>query len=707
MLFLLASALAVEGMWEPAQLVGQAEALRAAGFPGDPARLARLDQAPLGAVVTFGGCTGSFVSPDGLLVTNHHCVTGYLQQATRDGEELWRDGFYAPTRADERSAGPGASVYIPIEYRDVTPAIRDKVPASLDDAGRKLLMEDRIKKAVAACEKPGGRRCRVASYFEGLRYTLVVEQELKDVRLVMAPPDSVGNYGDDLDNWHWPRHSGDFAFVRAYVAPDGRAAPYAPDNVPYRPRHWLRVDPAGVGPGDFVMVAGYPGGTARWLTGTELELHATRGIPADIERAAWTLDLLQSTVKADPGTSNALMPVIGWVSNSLFNDRGVLDAFRRSGVVDQVKARDAALRVWVDADRARQAKYGPALDELDRRLRERAATFPRDHAMAWLGRSSLVSAANTLVRWAENQQKPDARRELGFQERDRERTWARLERMQRGIELGSERQFVRRMLLDVARLPPEQAVPELAAWLGPGDPEQRVDAAVERLFRSPELATVEGRRDAFHATPRELDAREDGFLSLARALWPFYERQREADRAHEGAMARLRPVYAEALRTFDPRHAYADANGTLRVTFGTVQGYSPRDAVSLGPQTTLEGIVEKAGDAPYNAPPKLLDAIRGGRRGPYLDPKLGSVPVNYISDLDITGGNSGSPTLNAEGRLVGLAFDGNVEGLASDYLFDAPRTRCIHADIRYVLYYLDAVTDADPLLRELGVTPAW
>lgn len=707
MLLLVVLALAVEGMWEPAQLLDQAPGLRAAGFAGDPAQLARLDLAPLGAVVSFGGCTGSFVSPDGLLVTNHHCVTGYLQQATREGEELWRDGFYAPTRADERSAGVGASVYLPVAYQDVTAAVVDKVPVRLDDAGRKRLMEDRIKKLVAACEQPGGRRCRVASYFEGLRYSLVAEQELKDLRLVMAPPDSVGNYGDDLDNWHWPRHSGDFAFLRAYVAPDGKPAPYAPDNVPYRPGRWLTVEPRGVGPGEFVMVAGYPGRTDRWLTGTELEVEATRATPGDLAREEWTLAMLQEVMEADPDTRNALMPVAGYVSNGLFYSRGVLDSFAKSGAVEQVKARDAKLRAWVGADPAREARYSAALDELERRVVARAATLERDKAMAWLGRATLLSAANTIQRWAWNQLQPDARRELGFQERDRERTLARLERLQRSLEVTSERRYLRQMLLEVARLPADQAVPELVAWLGPGDPEQRVDAALDRLFAAPELVTVEARKRWFQSPARAVAASSDGFLSLAVALWPWYERQQAEDRAHAGAMARLRPLYAEALRAFDPANAYSDANGTLRVTFGTVQGYSPRDAVIHAPQTTLEGIVEKSGDWPYNAPPRLLDAIRSGRRGPYLDPRLGSVPVNFTSDLDITGGNSGSPSVNGEGKLVGLAFDGNLEGLASDYLFDAPRTRCIHVDVRYVLYYLDAVTDADPLLRELGVTPTW
>lgn len=707
MLLVLATALAVEGMWEPSQLPTLTPALRAAGFDGDAERLASLESAPLGAVVSLGGCTASFVSPDGLLVTNHHCVTGMLQQATREGENLGRDGFYAPTRADERSAGPGASLYIPVETRDVTTEVVGRISPRLDDVARKLVMEDRVKKLVAACERPGGRRCRVSSFYEGLRWSLVVERELKDVRVVMAPPDAVGNYGDEVDNWHWPRHSGDFAFLRAYVAPDGSAAEHAAANVPYRPPRWLPLDRTGASPGEFVMVAGYPGRTNRWQTAWELERAATRDMPARIARREWLVKLVEDRIAEDPAVEVKLQAMRGWINNGLFLEKGALVAFDRTGTVAAAQARDAALRAWVDADPARRARYAPALDELRTRIEARDATVERDLVMAWLGRSDLLSAAQTIQRWSQNRARPDAKRDLGFQDRDREDLVNRMKRMEKGLDLELERRFLRVLLLDAMKLPEAQRVPELAAWIGPGDPEVAVDRALGRLFADPALATVEGRLRWLDADPRTIAASEDGFLSLAVALWPWSERKRAEDRAHDGAMARVRPLYADALRTFDPSRAYPDANGTLRVTFGTVTGYSPRDAVTYAPQTTVEGIVEKAGPWPFDAPAALLDPIRAGKRGPYLDSGLGTVPVDFLTDLDTTGGNSGSPTVNAKGELVGLLFDGNVEGVASDWVFDAPRTRSIHVDIRYVLYYLDAVAGADALLGELGVEPAF
>ncbi len=707
----IAPAHAVEGMWEPAQLPSLADPLRAAGFPGDAAGLARLDAAPLGAIVSTGGCTASFVSPDGLLVTNHHCVVDELQQAQQDGEDLVATGFYAPTRAEERSGGPASRVYITESTVDVTAKVIGKLPASLSDLDRKARIDDATKKLVAGCEKASpGRRCSVAPFYEGLRYSLVTQVELRDVRVVMAPPDSVGNYGDEIDNWHWPRHSGDFGFLRAYVGPDGKPADYAPGNVPYRPAHTLAIEPAGVNPDGFVMVAGYAGRTQRWLTGLEIERAATIGMPRRVARSEWLLDLYARMVAEDPTAEPLLNVSRGYVSNGLFNNKGALDGFARAGVVETAKARDIALDAWVAADPARTEKYGAAIAELRTVLVRRDATRDRDDVLAWIGRSDLVSAARTLLRVAEERQKPDAKREIGYQARDLPRVEARLVGMQKSLHLETERRYLRALLLEAARLPPEQQSPELMGWLGAGtDPanvEARVDAALTRLFTDSAIDTVAEREALFSARAPTIRASTDGFLSLATALWPYDEARRAEGKADAGAVARLRPLYADALRQMDPARSYPDANSTLRVTFGTVQGYDGRDGVRYLPQTRLEGIVEKAGPAPFHAPPALLTAIREGKRGPYGDPRLGSVPVNFLSDLDITGGNSGSPTVDAKGRLVGLAFDGNYEGIASDWLFDPRYARTIHCDIRYVLYYLDAVANADALLTELGQTPS-
>jgi hypothetical protein len=707
----IAAAFAVEGMWEPHQIPELAQPLSGAGFQGDAGALSRLDSAPLGAVVSLGGfCTASFVSPDGLLITNHHCVTNWLQQASRDGENLIDTGVYAADRAAERSVGAGGRVYVTTDVRDVTPSIIGKLSRKLSDLQRSDQIEANIKATVAACEKPRDTHCRVASFYGGSTYRLITQREINDVRVVMAPPDSVGNYGDEVDNWHWPRHSGDFAFVRAYVAPNGSSAPFAPENIPYRPAQVLTVSPRGVNPGDFVMVAGYPGTTDRWRTAYEVEREATLGMPTTVRELQAILDVFAEVSKANPAAGPILEPSRLGLSNRLFNTRGTLEGFAKGDVVRQVQAREAALDAWIASDPTRKAKYAKPIADLRNTLASGESLWERDYLLSMLYYSSdLLDAARIVVTRAHERRLPDKKRRLGYQERDESRTRAKFETLQRGLQLDTERVLVRRYLKALTER--RDCPDELRAWLGLGpaahstEVDAAIDRALERLFTAPLLGTVDGRLRLLDTPLAKLRV-EDGFLSLAVALRPFEERKRIDDRTRGGAISRLRPLYVEALRASAPLRAYPDANSTLRVTFGTVQGYSPRDGVQHTPQTRLEGIAEKAGAWPFDAEPALLTAIAGRQHGPYADVKLSSVPVNFLSDLDITGGNSGSPTLDAQGRLVGLAFDGNIEGIASDWFFDAARMRTIHCDIRYLLWYLDAVAGADTLLRELGQQPA-
>lgn len=706
MLLLLAStlALAVEGMWEPSQLPGLAAPLRAAGYDGDPAALARLDAAPLAAIASIGGCTASFVSADGLLATNHHCVDRFLLGAQKEGENLVEAGFHAPTRAEERSGGAANRLQIVESFEDVTARVTGKIPTGTSDLARKQLIDDRVKALVAACEKAKpDRRCRVASYYQGMRQTLITSLELRDLRVVYVPPDAVGNYGDELDNWHWPRHAGDFAFLRAYVGPDGKPADYSPSNVPYHPAVHLRLAARGPEPGEFVMVAGYPGGTDRWRTGAELQAEAERRMPSALRSLQWTFDLLTEEAERDPAARGALMSRRGGVGNGLSNTRWTLQAFQRTGAVAAALERDRALRAWIAADPAREARWGAAVDELAKVLLRREGTRPRDEAYASFMATPQLEWARRLLRVAHERQLPEAKRELGYQERDLPRLRQRIDADQRRLHLPSERRYADHFLAELLALPADQRVPQLDAWLAGRSPAQ----VVEDLYRDSAVDTVAERLALFDAPPTTFATSKDPLLSLVVALWPYDEARRQEEREDAGALARLRPLHAEALRQFDPAHAYPDANGTLRVTFGTVQGYAPRDGVVYGAQTTLAGVLEKAGNWPYAAPPALLDAIRAGKKGPYLDPALGDVPVDFASDLDITGGNSGSPTLNSRGELVGLAFDGNVEGIASDWVFDPKLARTVHVDVRYILYYLDAVAGADELLAELGVKPAF
>jgi hypothetical protein len=698
-----------EGMWEPAQLPSLAAELRSAGFVGDAEVLADLHHAPLAAVASLGGCTASFVSDRGLLVTNHHCALSMAQRAQREGEQLATDGFYAPTEADERPTGGSTRVWVTQGFEDVTDRVVGRLSPRLDDRARHDAIDAAQKRLVAACERAPGTSCRVAAYDEGARYLLVRSLELRDVRLVMVPPDMVGNYGDEVDNWHWPRHAGDFAFLRAYGTHDGKPADFSPDNVPWQPAHHLQVSPRGVAPGEFVMLAGYPGSTARWRTAADLEAEVWQ-MRHRIEEGGWVFDLLTAAMAADPGVVGKLTRARSGIGNGVFKAKGMLASFERSGAVARQADRDARLDAWVAADPGRRERYAASIAELRERIRRHEATRERDFYMGWLGRSDLLATARGLYRWSLERQRPDAQRRAGYQARDEARARSGFESLDAGLHLPTDRALVERMLGRLLALPAEQQPAELVAWLRATTPGAEgpalVEGALRRLYDAPVLADRDTRLAWFDRGPDAFRTSPDGFLSLAVALQPW-DAAREAEADEEsGAIARVRPVFASALRAFDPARAAADANGTLRVSFGTVRGYAPQEAVTYGPQTSVHGLAAKAGAWPFAAPPALLAAIAAGKWGAWADPTLGAVPVDFLSDVDITGGNSGSPTLDARGRLVGLAFDTNYEGVASDWVVDAPVTRAIHVDIRYVLWYLDTVAQAPALVRELGMEPS-
>lgn len=708
LLLLALPAHAVEGMWEPSQLPSLGPALTAAGWKGDPAALARLDAEPLGAVVSLDGwCTASFVSPEGLLITNHHCVKGFVGAVTEAGEKLVDNGFYAAKPSDERPVGGDVRVWVTDRVEDVTATVEAPMPKKLDDAGREALREQRKAALVAACERrEPDHGCEVASFYGGERHLLVHRLELRDVRLVMAPPDMVGNYGDEEDNFRWPRHAGDFGFLRAYVGPDGRPADYSPQNVAYHPRFQLPLNPKGIAAGDFVMVAGYPYETGRWRSAAEMALDARYGLPAAADFGAWALPTLQRLSVEVPADAAVLEVLRSEVGNGATYAGGALWGFEHLGTLSALERRDAELRAWVRADATREARWGAALDELAAVARRREPWARRELAMEELLQSELLTLADTLYHLSLERQKPDPKREAGFQERDLDELRAWTTDLDDRLSLPWERALLERSLTNYLALPPDQRVPELDRWLGGAGPDA-VAGAIDRLTRQPLLADEQARAGLLGAPPTAFTAATDGGLSLAVALRPYLEARAAEERADAGALARLRPLYIEARRAFSPGASYSDANNTLRVSFGTVQGYSPRDAVTYTPFTTLAGIAAKAGPWPFAAPPALLAAIAADKPSPYRAKPLGTVPVDFLADLDITGGNSGSPTLDRDGQLVGLVFDGNYEGIVADWAFDQAHTRSIHVDVRYILWYLDAVVGAEPLLGELGVTPSF
>lgn len=703
-----AAARADEGMWMPSQIPTLADELADAGMALDPAKLAELTAGPMGAVVSLGGCTASFVSPMGLIVTNHHCVYGSVQHNSTPERDLVRNGFLAKSPGDELPAAPGSYVYVTTAFRDVTAEILGGLDDRIADAERARAVERRQRQLVDACEKPGGVRCRVADFYEGTSFQLITQMEIRDVRLVYAPAEGIGNYGGEIDNWMWPRHTGDFGFLRAYVGADGRAADPSPANVPYQPKEWLRVASRGVQPGELVWIPGYPGRTFRYWTLEEAERARTFSMPEFVLTARSLMTILELESRRGRAVALANYARIRGLANTMKKYEGQLLGMRDGKVRAQRGGREKQIAHLLELDPRLRAELGDPLAEIRALDAAKWSTGHRDLVLDLMQRTSsvMLGQAVTLWRAAEERPKPDLDREEGYRERDRSRLLQGIVRAQRSIDLRSDRAGLRYAFARALELPDDQRIAafdaRLASSAGTTDVD-RIESLLDALYAATEVGELAAREEMASQSTEELAARGDSMIDFARALAPLAAERRERDRAHEGAMLRVRPRYMKALSRLAGGRLYPDANSTLRFTYGVVAGYEPRDAVTYAPRTTLAGVVAKAtGEEPFDAPPALLAAARNVP-GPYADERLGTVPVDFLSTCDITGGNSGSPTLNGRGELVGLAFDGNWEGVVSDYLFDPASVRTIHVDAVYMRWVMDEVDRAHDLLREMGL----
>ena len=691
-----------EGMWMPSQLPQIAKELKAGGFRGDPAALADLTRPPMNAIVSLGGCTASFVSPQGLVVTNHHCAYGAIQLNSTPQKDLMRDGFNAATQAQELPAGPAARVLVTVGFDDITDRIladaRSKSGRAYYDA-----VEAAQKSAVADCERDAGHRCSVASMYYGREYRLVKQLEIKDVRLVYAPPESIGNYGDEIDNFMWPRHTGDFTFYRAYVGKDGKPAAYAQDNVPYVPPAFLAVSTAPVKAGDFVMLVGYPGTTFRHRTASEFAKQVEWVLPTRVDLVGGWIDAIENATAGSDAKRVLYASTLATQKNTLKRAQGELDGLRRSDAVRVRRDDEAAMLAWL----ARQGDAAAAkadIDAMQAQLDAAQATRERDAVLPYL-RGGLLGAASTVQRLALERGKPDAQREPGYQQRDGALIEAGLKQLQKRYDPDVEKATLLHALGRYYALPATQRVPEVETVFGanPDEARTRLDA----LYAGTTLGNEADRLAMMKADAATLAASNDTLLKAAAALQPAWLRLEEEGKQRSGELMRLRPAYMQALigyRQSQGRAVYPDANSTLRVSHGKVSALSPRDAVDYRPVTTVAGIIEKhTGVVPFDAPKPLRDAIAKGDFGSTADPTLKTQTVDFMTDLDTTGGNSGSPVLDADGKLIGLNFDSNWEAVSASWMFDPRYKRAIHVDMRYLRWLLAKVYPAPQLLREMNL----
>lgn len=630
------------------------------------------------------GCSSEFVSPDGLILTNHHCGFDALVAASTPAKNYGEDGYRAGSRAEELPA-KGYSIDIPLKEEDVTARVLTGINADDPQAVAKRV-EDIQKEEQA---KAGADiKVQIMPLNSGIYYYQFNYQTIRDIRIVYAPPKNIGFYGGDPDNFEWTRHCGDFTFMRAYVGPDGKSADYSPNNVPFKPKRFLTVSASGLKENDLTMIIGYPGGTNRYRESYSVAYNQDVNKPFTVDVLRARIEALEALSRDNEAKRVKLQSEIFQLANTVKAEDGGVAAMRRAGLVKQRQDEEAKLTQWIEADPARKAKYGEALPHLK-------ATYEEFGKYAWkdmvvrnilqLGGVQFVIAA-VGGRIAKEDLK-EAIPEIA------------------GGESSVDREVLKFLLRRAAALPAGQKIAAVEKRFGALTGDARVRAEDEfarKALENEKLTTEKGLNELLESTPDQMRIAISPLSEFIGELMPDIAAVQGHQQALNVSVAKYRQPFIRAKAEMKNTTFYPDANFTQRFTYGEVKGYLPKESVTYGPFTTLNGVFEKdTGREPFNAPAKLRELWEKKDYGQYA--VNGSVPVDFLTTNDIIGGNSGSPVLNGSGEQVGIAFDGNYEGLGNDFFFNPALGRTIIVDIRYVLFLTDKFGDAGWILKEMTI----
>lgn len=700
--FLITSSFADDGMWMPHQMIDLD--LKALGLQMDPAALYKKDGTGLmSAVVYLGGGTGEFVSKEGMILTNHHVAFGALQRASDKEHDYIQNGFIAWEKSQEIPAY-GYIADVLLGYDEVTDLILSNIKTDLTPLEKYYAIEKNIKELVAETEKQGPDiRASVASMYSGNQYFLFRFKRLRDIRLVYAPPRDLGNYGGDIDNWMWPRHTCDFSFLRAYVSTQNEGIAYHTDNIPYKPKSVMRISLEGFKDGDFSFVMGYPGRTYRNYTLAELKFDLDNMRESITTRQ----DMISFLEKAGQGNREVEIKYAGTIkglNNGLKNYQGKLEGMQKSGILTKKEQQEKDFLTWVEQSSENKKKYGDILDKIVKFMEKYQKFSKKNDVLTQLGgrySSALLSQANTIIRTTQERQKPDMERETQFQERNLPYIKQRIELAERSYDLNTDRALLKHNLKKMQDIPADQ-LPLALKELLTQKSEQDINDYVDKLYSETILASSEKRLELIEMTPEEVMATGDPFIALAAKLEEEIKVLREESKALNQERADLKKIYLEALLEMNEGRIAPDANSTIRFTYGVIDGYSPRDAVYYESQTTLKGVLEKeTGKFPFHVPEKLKKLYAARDFGPYMDKQLQDIPVCFLNTTNVTGGNSGSPTLNAKGEQTGIIFDMTYESVTGDYYVIPELQRTISVDIRYVLFVTEKFSEAMHVIKEL------
>ena len=682
------SAAADEGMWMlPYLQKMNSKDMKARGCKLSAEEIYSMNNSSLkDAIVIFGGgCTGEIVSPDGLLFTNHHCGYGSIQSLSSVEHDYLKNGFWAMSRAEELPA-PGLKVRFIRRIVDVTPDVLGAVPDIAGGGEREELVAGQVK-AVSerlAGENPG-MDVEIKSFFGGNQYFAFVIEVFRDVRLVGAPPTSIGKFGGDTDNWMWPRHTGDFSVFRVYAGPDNRPADYSPENRPYKAEKFLKISLGGYDEGDFAMIMGFPGSTQRYMTSYEidrlLEVENPQRIFIRGERQAILKEDMAASAKVRIQYASKYAQSSNYWKNSIGKSRGI----RRLDVKGRKQEQEAAFTAWAAKNTLPTEGYSNALNLIRESVEETAPYFASSQYLSEaIGRSVEILAPARLA----------------VSKKGGELTEA-LKAFYKDYNMPTDRRVAKRMFRIVGENCKElpSVFAEVIGKRFGGDTDAYVDYLYDNSVFADETRALEF-VDRFSRERLDEDPAALLALSVTGKMLELQQAQKEANRNYADGHR----LYIEGLmRQYSDRAWAADANFTIRLTYGQVLPYDPADGVTYHYYTTLRGVMEKEdpkNPTEFSVPDKLKELYAAQDFGAYANGR-GELPVAFLANLDITGGNSGSPIMNGRGELLGLAFDGNWEAMSGDVAFEPALQRTISVDIRYVLFIIDKFADAGYLVREM------
>ncbi|MCU7493943.1 MAG: S46 family peptidase [Ignavibacteria bacterium] len=693
-----------EGMY-PLSEIGNL-ALKQAGLRIDPVEVYNPNGISLvDALVNVGGCTGSFISDQGLIITNHHCVFGALQAASTVEHDYIENGFKA-TSSEEEIEAKGLACRITDSYEDVSDKILKAAEGLNDPAQRSKAMElEKLRLVREAEGKDKSIRAEVSEMFEGQTYVLFKYRLIRDVRIVYVPPRSIGEFGGESDNWVWPRHTGDFSFLRAYVAKDGSPAPYSKDNVPYKPKKFLKVNPNGVNEEDFVFILGYPGRTFRHKPSQFLEYQEKYQLPYISELYDFQINTMEKMGENNHELAIRFASRIKGLANTTKNYKGKLKGLRSLSLVDKKRQEEKNLQAFIDGDQSLKASYGNVLSETEKVYQGLFKTAKRD---LWTGQvyrtSTLLRLADLALDYAIEAGKPEGERKQAYLEKNLPELKKNISVLYGTFDLEADRIFLRRMLQDASEFPEESRIKSVDRIIKGNDKSKSIDEFIQKAFNNNRLTDQNYFLSLLSKPYGELVKLDNPIVGLALSLRKEAASYEEERLSVEGTLDELSAKLTEVKRLWQKKSFIPDANSTLRLTYGHVRGYSPADAVYNAPFTTLQGVIEKSYlGGEYRIPEKLRELYKNKDFGRFYSQKAKGLPVALLYDMDTTGGNSGSPIMNAYGELIGVNFDRTYEATINDYAWNEDYSRSIGVDIRYVLWVTQKIGGADFILQELGV----